>query len=245
MATTITRLLHHLALFLLVVQFADAVLIEKTKNHIALKPQSSSTTYIVHANDLAKPPHFGSLEEWYHSMVTTHASSTRAASSSGILYTYDTVMHGFVVQLTGDEARLMSSAPGVIGMYKDRVLYPQTTRSPGFMGLQPGNGAWKQTDFGDGVIIGFIDTGTWPESASFNDSGLGPVRSNWRAKCVDAHGFNASLCNNKLVGAKAFHAAADAMAGSASSTYLASTVQSPRDKNRRTRQARGLNGRRL
>ena len=51
-------------------------------------------------------------------MVTTHASSTRAASSCGILYTYDTVMHGFTVQLTGDEARLMSSAPGVIGVYK-------------------------------------------------------------------------------------------------------------------------------
>ncbi|CAD6237994.1 unnamed protein product [Miscanthus lutarioriparius] len=224
MATTITRLLHHLALFLLVVQFADAVLLPKTKNHAALKPQSTSIIYIVHANDLAKPPHFGYLEEWYHSMVTTHASSTRAASSCGILYTYDTVMHGFAVQLTGDEARLMSSAPGVIGVYKDRVLYPQTTRSTGFMGLQPGNGAWKQTDFGDGVIIGFIDTGTWPESASFNDSGLGPVRSNWRAKCVDAHGFNASLCNNKLVGAKAFHAAADAMAGSASSTHVASTA---------------------
>jgi subtilisin family serine protease len=171
-----------------------------------------------------------SLEEWYRSMVTTHASSTRAATSSGILYTYDTVMHGFAVQLTGDEARLMSSAPGVIGVYEDRVLYPQTTRSPGFMGLEPGNGAWKQTDFGDGVIIGFIDTGIWPESASFNDSGLGPVRSSWQGKCVDTHGFNASLCNNKLVGAKAFDSSANAMSGSASSTYVASTVPSPRDK---------------
>jgi subtilisin family serine protease len=213
MATIITRFLHHLALFLLIVQFADAVLIPKTKNYAALKLQSSSTTYIVHANDLAKPPHFGSLEEWYRSMVTTHASSTRAATSSGILYTYDTVMHGFAVQLTGDEARLMSRAPGVIGVYEDRVLYPQTTRSPGFMGLEPGNGAWKQTDFGDGVIIGIIDGGIWPESASFHDSGLGPVRSSWKGKCVDAHDFNANLCNNKLVGAKAFITAADAVAG--------------------------------
>jgi subtilisin family serine protease len=225
MATTITRLLHHLALLLLVVQFADAVFVPKTKNYAVLKPQSWGTTYIVHANFLAKPPHFGSLKEWYRSMVTTHASSTRAASSSSILYTYDTVMHGFAVQLTGDEARLMSSAPGVIGVYEDRVLYPQTTRSPGFMGLEPGNGAWKQTDFGDGVIIGFIDGGIWPESASFNDSGLGPVRSGWRGKCVDAHGFDANLCNNKLVGAKAFSAAADAVAGRKSRG-----VPSPRDK---------------
>ncbi|GJN32786.1 hypothetical protein PR202_gb21314 [Eleusine coracana subsp. coracana] len=48
---------------------------------------------------------------------------------------------------------------------------------------------------------------------SFNDKGLGPVRPSWRGKCVDAGDFNASLCNNKLVGAKAFHAAAMAMAG--------------------------------
>ena len=89
MATTITRLLHHLALLLLVVQFADAVFVPKTKNYAVLKPQSWGTTYIVHANFLAKPPHFGSLKEWYRSMVTTHASSTRAASSSSILYTYD------------------------------------------------------------------------------------------------------------------------------------------------------------
>jgi subtilisin family serine protease len=226
MATTITRLLHHLALFLLIVEFTDAVLIPKTKNHAALKPPASSTTYIVHANDLAKPSHFRSLEEWYRSMVITHASSTRAASSSSILYTYDTVMHGFAVQLTGDEARLMSSAPGVIGVYEDRVLYPQTTRSPGFMGLEPGNGAWKQADFGDGVIIGFVDTGIWPESASFDDSGLGPVRSSWRGKCVDAHDFNASLCNNKLVGAKAFITpAADAV-----EERKSRGVSSPRDK---------------
>jgi len=228
MATTITRLLHHLALFLLLVQFADAVLTPKTKNHAALKPQSTtSTTYIVHANDLAKPPHFRSLEDWYRSMVSTHASSTRAASSSGILYTYDTVMHGFAVQLTGDEARLMSSAPGVIGVYENRVLYPQTTRSPGFMGLEPGNGAWKQTDFGDGVIIGIIDGGIWPESASFHDGGLGPVRPSWKGKCVDAHDFNANLCNNKLVGAKAFVNAADAMAGRRKSRGI---VPSPRDE---------------
>ncbi|WVZ66481.1 hypothetical protein U9M48_015691 [Paspalum notatum var. saurae] len=225
--TTTTRLLHHLALFLLLVQLGDAALAPKVKIHAELKPQPSST-YIVHANHLAKPPHFASLEHWYRSMVTTHTTSSTPATSSGrILYIYDIVLHGFAVQLTGDEARVMSSAPGVNAMYKDRLLHPHTTRSPGFMGLDPRDGAWMETDFGDGVIIGFIDTGIWPESASFNDSGLGPVRPTWRGKCVDAHDFNSSSCNNKLVGAKAFDAAANAMAGRTMNSVV---VPSPRDK---------------
>ncbi|XP_062188585.1 subtilisin-like protease SBT1.8 [Phragmites australis] len=226
MASMVTRLLHHLTMFLLLAQLTESALIPKIKNHPEpeIKPQPSNT-YIVHANHLAKPAHFATLEHWYHSMVATH--SPRPANTGGrILYTYDTVMHGFAVQLTGDEAQRMSTAPGVAGVYEDRLLYPQTTRSPGFIGLDPRNGAWNETDFGDGVIIGVIDTGIWPESASFNGSGLGPVRPSWRGKCVDADDFNASLCNNKLVGAKAFRAAADAKAGSKSS----GTVPSPRDK---------------
>ncbi|CAM0951082.1 unnamed protein product [Alopecurus aequalis] len=73
------------------------------------------------------------------------------------------------------------------------------------MGLHDDFGAWPDSEFGDGIIIGLIDTGIWPERASFNDTGLDPVRPTWRGKCEDAEGFNASLsCNNKLVGAKSF-----------------------------------------
>ncbi|KAM0897248.1 hypothetical protein ACQ4PT_022693 [Festuca glaucescens] len=124
-------------------------------------------------------------------------------SSSRILYSYGTVMHGFAVRLTEGEARRMSAVPGVTRVYKDKVYHTQTTRSPWFMGLHDDFGAWQDSEFGDGIIIGFIDSGIWPERASFNDTGLGPVRSSWRGKCVDAEGFNATLlCNNKLVGRK-------------------------------------------
>ncbi|KAL6657719.1 hypothetical protein ACP70R_005499 [Stipagrostis hirtigluma subsp. patula] len=224
MASTITTmLLRHLAVFLLLAQVTDSAPVPKIETQP--EPQVSNT-YIVHANHLSKPARFATLEHWYHSMVATH--SPRAANTSGrILYTYDTVMHGFAVQLTGDEARLMSTAPGVTGVYKDRLFQLQTTRSPGFIGLDPSNGAWNETDFGDGVIIGIVDTGIWPESESFDDTGLGPVRPSWRGKCVDADDFPASLCNNKLVGAKAFSSGAAAMAGKNSTSF---SVPSPRDK---------------
>ncbi|GJN32830.1 hypothetical protein PR202_gb21366 [Eleusine coracana subsp. coracana] len=150
-------------------------------------------------------------------------------SRGRILYTYDTVMHGFAVQLTGDEAQRMSSSAGVTGVYEDRVIHTHTTRSPGFLGLDPGFGAWEDADFGDGVIIGFVDTGIWPESSSFDDSGLSPVRPSWRGGCVNADDFNASLCNNKLVGARAFTSAGQlAMASTRDTdghgTHVASTA---------------------
>ncbi|TVU38243.1 hypothetical protein EJB05_11601, partial [Eragrostis curvula] len=218
MAAMNARLLHHLAVFLLLAQFTHSALVPNSKNHPELKPRASNT-YIVHANHLAMPPNFASLDHWYDSLVAVH--SPRPANTSGrILYTYDTVMHGFAVELTGDEARRMSTASGITDVHKDRVLYTQTTRSPGFMGLDPLNGAWNETDFGDGVIIGIIDSGIWPESASFNDHGLGPVRPSWKGKCVHVDGFNTSLCNNKLVGAKAFDAV----------VRRDGAVPSPRDK---------------
>ncbi|GJN11266.1 hypothetical protein PR202_ga29444 [Eleusine coracana subsp. coracana] len=187
-------------------------------NHAEVKPQATNI-YIVHTSHVAKPPHFADLEQWYRSMVAPNTSSGR------ILYTYDTVMHGFAVQLIGDEAQRMSSSAGVTGVYEGRVTHTHTTRSPGFLGLDPGFGAWKDADFGDGVIIGFVDTGIWPESSSFDDSGLGPVRPSWRGGCVNAEDFNASLCNNKLVGARAFNSARQATASSKSSGGVAS----PRD----------------
>ncbi|KAK1630055.1 hypothetical protein QYE76_004370 [Lolium multiflorum] len=135
--------------------------------------------------------------------ITDTRPCMEATSSSRILYAYGTVMHGFAVRLSSGEARHMSAVPGVTRGYKDSVYHTQTTRSPWFMGLHDDFGAWPDSEFGDGTIIGFIDSGIWLERASFNDTGLGPVRPTWRGECVDADGFNASLsCNNKLVGAK-------------------------------------------
>ncbi|KAF7072349.1 hypothetical protein CFC21_077494 [Triticum aestivum] len=200
MASMISILLRCSLLLLLLVQSTHSSVTQKPKNAIAEEHKqphpSTSHTYIVLANHLAKPSKFDTLERWYASMA--------GKNSNRIRYTYGTVMHGFAARLTDGEAQRMATVPGVSSVYKDRVYHTQTTRSPWFMGLHDDFGAWPDAEFGDGVIIGFVDTGIWPERASFNDAGLSPVRSTWRGKCVDVPGFNASLCNNKLVGAKSF-----------------------------------------
>ena len=171
-----------------------SAIIPEPKNSIAdptPRPSSSHHTYIVQTNHLAKPSKFAILEHWYASMVDTY--SPRATTTERILYTYGTVMHGFAVRLTDGEARRMSAVPGVTRVYKDKMYHTLTTRSPWFMGLHDDFGAWPDSEFGDGIIIGFIDSGIWPERASFNDTGLGPVRPTWRGKCVDAEGDRKSV----------------------------------------------------
>uniref|UniRef100_R7W5R0 Subtilisin-like protease n=1 Tax=Aegilops tauschii TaxID=37682 RepID=R7W5R0_AEGTA len=200
MASMTPILLRCSLLLLLLVQSTHSSVTPKPKNAIAEEHKqphhSTSHTYIVLTNHLAKPSKFDTLDRWYASML--------GKNSNRIRYTYGTVMHGFSVRLTASEAQRMATVPGVSRVYKDRLYHIHTTRSPWFMGLHDDFGAWPDAEFGDGIVIGFVDGGIWPERASFSDTGLSPVRSTWRGKCVDAPGFNASLCNNKLVGAKSF-----------------------------------------
>ncbi|RCV13711.1 hypothetical protein SETIT_2G367500v2 [Setaria italica] len=171
--------------------------------HHEHKPHQPKTAYIVHTDHLTKPFHFATLGHWYTSMVS---SLSTAANSSRVFYVYDTTMHGFAAELTDDEARRLSNTTGVASVHKDRLVHLHTTRSAGFLGLDKDFGIWPDTDFGNGVIIGFVDSGIWPESASFDDTGLGPVRPSWKGRCVDGERFNSSMCNNKLVGARFFTA---------------------------------------
>nr|BAK06854.1 predicted protein [Hordeum vulgare subsp. vulgare] len=161
----------------------------------------SHSTYIVLVDRISKPTLFATVDQWYTSLV---ANTKSPPSTASIVHTYSTVLQGFAVGLTDAEARHMSGLAGVSGVFKERVYRTHTTRTSTFLGLDPLHGAWPESDFGDGVIIGFVDTGVWPEHRSFDDAGLAPVRSSWKGGCVESKGFNASVCNNKLVGAKAF-----------------------------------------
>ncbi|KAI4312441.1 hypothetical protein MLD38_037251 [Melastoma candidum] len=82
----------------------------------------------------------------------------------------------------------------------------QTTRSWDFLGvtdLHAPSSSLNQSNLGDGVIIGILDTGIWPESRSFNDEVLGPVPTRWRGSCDWGNESGSSnLCNKKIIGSR-------------------------------------------
>ncbi|KAJ1262601.1 hypothetical protein BS78_09G121100 [Paspalum vaginatum] len=74
-----------------------------------------------------------------------------------------------------------------------------TTRSPGFLGLVHGSGVWNATGYGEGAIIGFLDTGIDEKHPSFRDDGMPPPPARWKGACQPP-----VRCNNKLIGAASF-----------------------------------------
>uniref|UniRef100_A0A0D9W1X6 Subtilisin-like protease fibronectin type-III domain-containing protein n=1 Tax=Leersia perrieri TaxID=77586 RepID=A0A0D9W1X6_9ORYZ len=94
--------------------------------------------------------------------------------------------------------------PEVRSIEQSIVHSLSTTRSQDFLGLDytQSAGILHDANYGDGVIIGIIDSGIWPESASFRDDGLGPLPSKWKGKCIAGQAFGTNLCNRKIIGAR-------------------------------------------
>ena len=175
----------------------------------------------------AIPKAFSSHQSWFHSTLSSISESSEIPISSKLIHTYTNSMHGFSATLTPSELEALKSLPGFVHFTPDRPMKLHTTHTPKFLGLNPKSGIWPASSFGEGVVIGVIDTGVWPESVSFRDDGMGEIPSKWRGICEAGERFDPSLCNKKLVGARFFNKGFSANGGEA-----AITVNSTRDDNR-------------
>lgn len=88
-----------------------------------------------------------------------------------------------------------------------------TTHTPEFLGLP--KGAWVKEGgpdvAGEGVVIGFIDTGIDPTHPSFSDEAppnAFPVPLHFSGVCEVTRDFPSGSCNRKLIGARHFAASA-------------------------------------
>uniref|UniRef100_A0A2K2B5Q1 Uncharacterized protein n=1 Tax=Populus trichocarpa TaxID=3694 RepID=A0A2K2B5Q1_POPTR len=152
---------------------------------------------------------FEDLESWYQSFLPVSTASSE--KQQRMLYAYQNVMSGFAARLTQEEVKSMEEKDGFLSARPERILHLQTTHTPRFLGLHQELGFWKESNFGKGVIIGVLDGGIFPSHPSFSDEGMPPPPAKWKGRCD----FNASDCNNKLIGARSFNIAAKAKKGSA------------------------------
>ncbi|WP_207680126.1 Ig-like domain-containing protein [Desulfonema magnum] len=126
------------------------------------------------------------------------------------IYTYDVTYNGMAVRLTPEEAARIAKLPGVISVQQDRPVHLMTDVSPAFVNateIWDGNGTNGLPETkGEGIIVGIIDTGIWPEHPSFADDGTFPrPPSKWGGKCTPpADGTKGYKCNNKLIGIQYF-----------------------------------------
>jgi Subtilase family/PA domain len=145
--------------------------------------------------------------------------------------------NGFVADLTGAQAFELSSDRDVLVLSKDVARHTDTWNTPDFLGLSGPRGAWQRQAggpqaAGDGVVVGVIDSGIWPESKSFSGSRLTrSPKTRWKISRVGDHvrmkksdggvflgrcqlshrsagtrarakGWKASDCTTKLIGAR-------------------------------------------
>ncbi|KAK9076171.1 hypothetical protein SSX86_004504 [Deinandra increscens subsp. villosa] len=137
-------------------------------------------------------------------LASVHSGSVEEAQASH-LYSYKHGFRGFAARLTDDQALQISKMPDVVSVFENQRRSLHTTHSWDFIGLI-GEETMEISGFSTkdqvNVIIGFIDTGIWPESASFSDTDMPPVPAGWRGKCQSGEAFNMTHCNRKLIGAR-------------------------------------------
>ncbi|KAL0438758.1 UNVERIFIED_CONTAM: Subtilisin-like protease SBT3 [Sesamum latifolium] len=168
------------------------------------------STYIVHMDKSYMPKAFVSGHHWYSSTLGS-IKSVGLKSSDGhqprpkLVHSYDNAFHGFSAVMSKDELESLRRSPGFLSAHVDSPVTPDTTHTYKFLGLNTASGIWPASQYGKNVIIGVVDSGIWPESASFRDEGMTEVPAGWRGACVVGQDFNSSLCNKKIIGARWFN----------------------------------------
>ncbi|XP_022766474.1 subtilisin-like protease SBT1.7 [Durio zibethinus] len=157
-------------------------------------------TYIVHMDHSHKPSSFLTHESWHR--ATLRALSNPVDDKEMLLYSYNHAMQGFSARLTPSQVSEIKKSPAHIAIHEERFGRLFTTHSPQFLGLKHSSGLWNASSYGEGVIIGMIDSGVWPESESFNEKGMPPIPTRWKGKCQNSTSH--FRCNKKLIGAQVF-----------------------------------------
>ncbi|KAG1342506.1 subtilisin-like protease SBT1.2 [Cocos nucifera] len=160
-------------------------------------------TYIVHVEKPEGSEFLSSedLESWHKSFLP---NTTLDSGKPRLIYSYRDVISGFAARLTPHEVKAMEAKKGFLYAHPDQLRPLATTYTHKFLGLNNRTGGiWSDTLFGEGIVIGVLDTGILPTHPSFHDRGMPPKPVAWNGTCAR---FSGVRCNRKIIGAVAFHA---------------------------------------
>ncbi|XP_047314326.1 cucumisin-like [Impatiens glandulifera] len=113
-----------------------------------------------------------------------HSSFLKKALT--VLYSYKGHLNGFVTLLTDEESKRISSIKEEVVIFPNKNHHLQTTRSWDFLHF-PQRIRREHTVESD-IIVGIIDSGIWPESDCFIDTGYGPPPIKLQGSCLSGLG---------------------------------------------------------
>ncbi|CAI0447392.1 unnamed protein product [Linum tenue] len=176
-------------------------------------PVQERKVYIAYMGN--RPNSQASLPALHFGLLHRIIGSAKVASDS-LIYSYHRTFNGFAARLTEAEHQKLSAYEGVVSVFPNKIAKLHTTRSWDFI-RYPKNASKSTRRQQSNLIIGVLDTGIWPESPSFDDSGYGPPPKKWKGSCQSSSNFT---CNNKIIGARYYNAEGD---------YGPGDIPSPRD----------------
>ena len=232
---------------------AKAIAAFKDGNYIVVTKDRGATTNP--ATRAAAGKHFDAKR----SSVTAYrdqlkTKQDRVASSVGAKANrhFSLALSGFSAKLTKAQATKLAGNKDVLLVQRDEARQLDTWQTPSFLGLEGGkNSVWNKLGgyekAGDGVVVGVIDSGAWPESASFAGSPItGTPQGTWGLKrangvnvmkkadggiftgvCQTGQEWTLANCNSKLIAARYY--ADTYLANVPASARPATEYLSPRD----------------
>lgn len=187
------------------------------------------TTYVGGTSGLARtrpaPGNRLDVTSWPAQAYRRHLDAQRAAVASAagvqVKAAYTTAFNGFSATLTAQQAtalradkrvRAVTAAQALGSRTKAPLAAAPATSTPAttagadpstaYRTAKPVKPAKPGPATGAGMVIGVLDTGIWPESASFARTMTAPA--GWRGTCQTGVAFVAEYCNGKIVGARYF-----------------------------------------
>ncbi|GAA1982380.1 S8 family serine peptidase [Isoptericola halotolerans] len=138
------------------------------------------------------------------------ADVTDAVPATEVVDTFDVVYGGIAALVPGDRIPELLEVPGVVAVQENTLEQPLTDSSTDFIGAPAAYDALGTEELaGDGLVLGNIDTGLWPEHPSFADDGDLTPYDGPPVACQ--YGDNPLTpeddpfeCNDKLIGGYSF-----------------------------------------
>ncbi len=161
-----------------------------------------------------------------------HGEQDRLLSRIGdpeVLYRMATAVNGFVAELTTEQVKQLRSDRDVALVERSTKQELDTVESPEFLGLDE---AWEEgggpQSAGEGIVIGVVDSGIWPENPSFAGVPRTPSKTaedlpGFHGGCQRGEQWDAEDCDDKVVSARYY------VKGFGAGNLAKSEFLSPRD----------------